>query len=85
MAVFGGAAVNRYAPDGSLLLTIPLEVKQPTSCAFGGPDRNILFVTSGREGLDQAALARQPNAGRLFAITGLGIGGMPAAPYRGSV
>lgn len=85
VAVFGGAAVNRYGPDGSLLLTIPLEVERPTSCAFGGPERNILFVTSGREGLDKAALARQPNAGRLFAITGLGIRGMGAQLYRGSV
>ena len=39
VALWGGAAVNRYAPDRSLLATVPVPVARPTSCAFGGPDR----------------------------------------------
>jgi sugar lactone lactonase YvrE len=33
---------------------------------FGGPDMRTLFVTTARHGLDAAALARQPDAGRLL-------------------
>ena len=38
VALWGGGAVNRYAPDGSLLASVELPVERPTSCAFGGPD-----------------------------------------------
>ena len=83
VALWGGAAVNRYAPDGSLLATVPVPVERPTSCAFGGPDRATLFVTTARADLDEAALARQPDAGRVFAIDGLGVRGLPCEQYRG--
>ncbi len=85
VAIWGGGTVNRYAPDGSLLATVPLPVQRPTSCAFGGPDRATLFVTSARAGLDEAARHRQPDSGRVFSVTGLGVRGLPCEPYRGSV
>ncbi|HUO70055.1 MAG TPA: SMP-30/gluconolactonase/LRE family protein [Solirubrobacteraceae bacterium] len=85
VALWGGGAVNRYAPDGALLMTVSLPVDQPTSCAFGGPDRATLFVTTAREGLDEAAQARQPDAGRVFAIAGLGTRGLPCQLYRGRI
>jgi sugar lactone lactonase YvrE len=85
VALWGGGAVNRYAPDGTLLVTVELPVQQPTSCAFGGPDRKTLFVTTARHGLDDDARDRQPHAGRVFAVTGLGVGGLPCLPYRGAL
>ena len=36
-------------------------------------------------GLDDAARERQPHAGRVFSITGLGVRGIPCEPYRGTV
>jgi sugar lactone lactonase YvrE len=83
VALWNGAAVNRYAPDGTLLASVPLPVQRPTSCAFGGPGRDTLFVTSARTELDDDALARQPHAGKVFAIQGLGARGLPCLPYRG--
>lgn len=83
VALWNGGAVNRYGPDGSLLASVSLPVQRPTSCAFGGPDRDILFVTTARTDLDEAALARQPDAGRVFSIEGLGVRGLPCLPYRG--
>ena len=83
IALWNGGAVSRYAPDGSLLATVRLPVERPTSCAFGGPGLDTLFVTSARTDLDDDALARQPHAGRLFAIDGLGVRGLPGLPYRG--
>jgi sugar lactone lactonase YvrE len=85
VALWNGAAVHRYAPDGSLLASVQLPVDRPTSCAFGGPGRDTLFVTSARTDLDEEALARQPHAGRVFAIDGLGARGLPCLPYRGTV
>jgi sugar lactone lactonase YvrE len=85
VALWGGGAIDRYAPDGSLLLSVRLPVERPTSCAFGGPDRSTLFVTTAREGLDDAAVARQPEAGQVFGIVGLGVRGLPALPYRGLI
>ena len=82
---WGGGAVKRYDPDGSLLLRVPLPAQPPTSCAFGGPDRTTLFVTTARAGLDEAARTRQPDSGRVFAIDGLGVRALPCKPYRGQV
>ena len=83
VALWNGAAIHRYAPDGSLLASVQLPVDRPTSCAFGGPRRDTLFVTTARTDLDDDALARQPHAGKVFAIDGLGAGGLPCLPYRG--
>ncbi len=85
VALWGGGAVNRYGPDGSLLATLRLPVQRPTSCAFGGPDLATLFVTTARAGLDDDALAGQADAGRVFSITGLDTHGLPCQPYRGRI
>ena len=83
VALWGGGAVRRYRPDGGLLTTVSMPVDRPTSCAFGGLDRSTLFVTTARHGSDDAALSRQPHAGFVFRIEGLGVRGAPCAPYRG--
>lgn len=85
VALWGGSAVHRYNPDGSLAEAVELPVERPTSCAFGGPERDTLFVTSAREGLSDEQLAGQPEAGHVFAIEGLGVRGLPALPYRGKL
>jgi sugar lactone lactonase YvrE len=83
VALYDGGALRRYGLDGSLLATVPIAVDRPTSCAFGGDDGAILFVTTARHGLDEASVARQPDAGRVFRVDGLGVTGVPCAPYRG--
>jgi sugar lactone lactonase YvrE len=85
VALYGGWAVNRYGPEGSLRATVHIPVAQVTSCAFGGGDRHTLFVTTGRERLEESALERQPDAGRVFSVTGLDARGPACAPYRGRV
>ncbi len=85
VAMWDGGAVRRYDPEGSLVATVSLPVDRPTSCAFGGPDHSTLFITTARQGLDAPALARQPDAGRVFRVDGLGVTGPPCNPYRGIV
>jgi sugar lactone lactonase YvrE len=76
-----GWALYRLSPKGELLQTIDMPVEKPSKPTFGGPDLDILFVTSLGVGLSDAA--RQPEAGSLFAITGLGIRGIPQARFGG--
>ena len=69
VAHYGGSCVSRWNSNtAQLLLKIDLPVTQVTACAFGGPNLDILFITSAAQELDAAELARQPLAGGLFAI-----------------
>ena len=81
-ALFGGWQVARITPNGVIDRTISLPVANPTKPMFGGAGLDVLYVTSAGEGLgDDPA---QPHAGCLFAITGLGVTGLPQARYSGS-
>ena len=68
VALWDGWGVRRYAPDGTLLLHVPLPCARVTKIAFGGADFRTAYVTTARIGLDAAALAHQPLAGSLFAF-----------------
>jgi sugar lactone lactonase YvrE len=67
VAFYGGSQVLRFDPEGNVIHTIPMPVTQPTACAFGGPDRKTLYITSARQELSSDDLAEQPAAGDLFA------------------
>lgn len=68
VAHWDGWRVNRYGPDGGARQTIRMPVQRPTSCAFGGPDLSVLYVTSARMGLSESELAATPLAGSVFAV-----------------
>jgi sugar lactone lactonase YvrE len=68
VAFWGGWKVVRYDPDGKQEREIRFPVANPTACAFGGPDRDELYVTSARLGLTEDQLAQQPMAGDLFRV-----------------
>lgn len=76
-ALWDGAAVRRYTPDGRLDLVVELPVRRPTACAFGGPDLTDLYVSSARTGL----LAPHPLSGSLLVLAdaGRGVAGVPFA------
>ena len=80
-AIWDGWGVNRYAPDGTLDLTIDLPVPRPTSVAFGGADLATLYVTSARTRLPASTLAEAPLSGGIFACRP-GFNGMPAEEFR---
>ena len=83
VALYGGAAVHRYSPDGELLAVVPLPVEKITACTFGGPDLDRLYVTTSREGLDDAGRAEQPLAGALFSVDVPGVRGLPVLEFAG--
>ena len=82
IAFWDGWCVRRYSPAAEWLETIKVPVQRPTSCAFGGPDFDRLYVTSARRDLDEAALAMQPNAGGLFLLYP-GVRGLAERPFAG--
>ncbi len=66
VALWGGGAVNHYDRAGRLVDTIPVsEVSQVSSCAFGGHDRSVLYITTSRHGLPDD---QEPDAGAVFAV-----------------
>lgn len=72
VATFGAWKIFKINPTKR---TIELEIKMPceqvTSCAFGGPNLDILYVTTAAH---ERGTKQPPPAGRLFKITGLGKG-----------
>jgi sugar lactone lactonase YvrE len=68
LALWGGAALHRYDPEGARERIVPLPVTHPTSCAFGGTDLDELYVTSARRPLSADERARQPMAGGLLRL-----------------
>jgi len=77
VALWGGAALSVWEPGtGQLVERIPIPAKNVSSCAFGGPGRNQLYITSARKGLDEAALTAYPATGGLFRLE-TDVEGMP--------
>jgi sugar lactone lactonase YvrE len=82
VALWGGSQVRRFAPDGSLERVVALPTRQITSCAFGGPELEDLYVTSAREWLAPDALASEPQAGSVF-VCRPGVAGRPQRTFAG--
>lgn len=69
IAQWDGGCVGGWDPRrGRLRERIDLPVRRPTSCAFGGPRLDELYVTTARQGLDPATLAKEPLSGGLFRV-----------------
>ena len=49
---------------------------------FGGPDLDVLYVTTSRQKMTEEAIAREPLAGALLAVDA-GVRGLPEAVYAG--
>lgn len=73
--------IARFAPDGKLDRLIDAPVDLPSSVAFGGDDLSTLFVTSIKDSGSGRAISKHPDGGKLFAIDGLGVRGLPEARF----
>ena len=78
IALFGGGCVTRWDPvSGQRLERLALPCRQVTSCCFGGPHLDQLFITTARREMDAAAIKAEPLAGGLFQAD-VGVKGVPA-------
>ncbi|MFE0102531.1 SMP-30/gluconolactonase/LRE family protein [Streptomyces sp. NPDC059009] len=78
VALWDGAQVRRYTPDGTLDRVVELPVRRPTACAFGGPGLRDLYITTARTGLRQP----HPLAGSVLVLPDAGQG-LPGTPFAG--
>ena len=67
-AEFNGWRVVRYAPDGHVDRVIDVPTHRPTCCAFGGPNLDVLYITTASQQMSTDELAQQPLAGSLLAM-----------------
>lgn len=73
---------------GKVLFAIPIPAKKVTSVAFGGPNLDILYVTTAAIAVSAAKIGLKSSDepaeldGRLFKVTGLGAKGLPAVKVR---
>lgn len=79
-AQWAGACVIRFSPSGRELLRVPMAVKCPTSCAFGGPDLKQLYITSASVGLSEQEIEQYFPSGDLFCLP-TEVAGMPTTPF----
>jgi sugar lactone lactonase YvrE len=69
VAHWGGSCVARWNPKtGELLCKVEIPAKQVTSCAFGGKNLDILYITTARENLNEKDLQEYPLSGGLFVV-----------------
>jgi len=82
IAFWDGWCVRRFSPSGEMLRKVEMPVARPTSCAFGGPDLDRLYISSASRDLDETAMRMQPNAGGLFMLMP-GVQGIAEEPFAG--
>lgn len=63
----------------SLIQSVPIPASRVTSAMFGGINLDILYVTTSRFGLSDEEKEKQPLAGSVFAVTGLGVSALAPA------
>ena len=74
-----GGCVVRFDPrTNKELQRVNLPCIETTACTFGGENLDRLFVTTGIK-----ADLKEPDAGKVFVIDGLGIKGVPAFAFKG--
>ena len=79
VALYGGAAVHRYAADGALDMIVRVDARRATACAFGGARLDTLYITTSRENV---APGDDPLAGALFRAH-VGVRGLPTHEFAG--
>ena len=80
-AHWGASCVVRYTPAGEVDRRVEVPTTQPSCVCFGGPDLDVLCVTTARIELDEATLRAEPHAGDVFLLR-VGAQGLPEPEYR---
>ncbi|MDW7693546.1 SMP-30/gluconolactonase/LRE family protein [Flammeovirgaceae bacterium SG7u.111] len=68
VAMWEGSKLSHFDADGNKIEDIPLPVKYPTSCCFGGDDMKELFITTSLLELDDEEREETRTAGKVLSI-----------------
>ncbi|MDF2671580.1 MAG: putative Membrane Associated Protein [Paenibacillus sp.] len=83
VAQWGGAELSRWNPTtGTKLGVVAVPALQVTSAMFAGPERDELYITTARTGLNDEQLAQYPLSGGLFRIRP-GVSGAAVHSFKG--
>ena len=85
MAGVGGWQLLRLTPSGKIDRIVDLPVERPTKPMFGGSELDVLYLTTSAKGITPGSEGEQPRAGGLFALTGLGVCGVPQKRFAGCI
>lgn len=80
-ALWGGAGVLRFSPEGQIVDRITLPAPYVTKPCFGGPNLKTLYLTTARKGMSPAELDAYPLSGGLFAVD-VAVAGQPQYEVR---
>jgi sugar lactone lactonase YvrE len=80
-AIWGGACLHAYSPDGELVRRVAVPARQPSCPVFAGAGFTRVLVTSAYEHMDEAARAADANHGRTFLLD-VGATGRPEPRVR---
>lgn len=81
VALVQAGRIARISPKGEVVAVLEVPVEFPSCPAFGGEAMDVLFVTSIRDSGTGRMVSSRPDAGALLAISGLGVRGIPDAPF----
>jgi sugar lactone lactonase YvrE len=85
VALWGSGTVGKFDPrTGELLQKVIVPAQNVSSCAFGGKNLDILFITTARAWVNDAKLKEFPLSGGLFSVKP-GVKGVPAEFYKGKL
>jgi sugar lactone lactonase YvrE len=82
VAVWGAGEVRRYTPTGRLDAVVQVPAPYVTSCAFGGPALDVLYLTSAAVPMGEGGPHLPAPSGALFACRP-GATGLPARTFAG--
>lgn len=67
-AIWGGARLNAYSPEGDLLRSVAVPARQASCPVFVGATYDRMLVTSAWQDMDETARAADPHHGRTFIL-----------------
>jgi sugar lactone lactonase YvrE len=85
VALWGSGTVGKFDPrTGQLLQKVFVPAPNVSSCAFGGKNLDILYITTARAWMNEEKLKQFPLSGGLFAVKP-GVKGVRAEFYKGKL
>lgn len=85
VALWGSGTVGKFDPKtGELLQKVIVPAQNVSSCAFGGKNLDILYITTARAWVNDAKLKEFPLSGGLFSVKP-GVKGVAAKFYKGKL
>jgi sugar lactone lactonase YvrE len=83
-AQWGAGKVLMFDKSGMQISEVSIPALQPTCVAFGGPEMDLLFVTSATDGLDEGTTMHQSKNGNVFVFK-TSFKGLPECEFTGIV